>query len=66
MYNLAGIVFTGIALMTAVVADAAPVTWSFYETSCKTIQSGADCTPPQPFVLATLTLPDATSAGSAL
>ena len=66
MHSLAGIVLAGIVLTTAIVADAAPVTWSFYETSCKTIQSGADCTPPQPFVLATLTLPDATSVGSAL
>ena len=66
MNSLPGIVLAGIALTTAIVADAAPVTWSFYETSCKTIQSGADCTPPQPFVLATLTLPDATSVESAL
>jgi hypothetical protein len=38
----------------------ATVTWSFYETGC------IHCSPaPQPFVLMSFTLPDATSSGSA-
>jgi hypothetical protein len=51
-------------LMAPVAASAVPVTWSFHETSC-VAEQGADCTPPQPFVFVTLTLPGTTSAGSA-
>src|ERR1700739_2909447 len=47
-------------------AAAAPVTWGFFETACTDLQRGSDCTPPQPFVLATLVLPGPTSAGSAM
>jgi hypothetical protein len=53
-----------IGLTAPVAASATPVIWSFHETSCVTEQ-GANCTPPQPFVFITLTLPGATSAGSA-
>jgi hypothetical protein len=47
-------------------AGAAPVTWSFYETSILACGSPNACVlPPQPFVLLTLTLPEPTSAGAA-
>jgi len=46
-------------------AGAAPVTWSFFETGCTDQLHGGNCTPPQPFGLATLVLPGPTSAGSA-
>ena len=46
-------------------AAAAPVTWSFFETGCTDPFHGGNCTPPQPFVLATLVLPGPTSAGAA-
>jgi hypothetical protein len=48
-------------------AAAAPVTWSFYETSILSCNSPNACIlPPQPFVLLTLTLPGPTSTGTAV
>jgi hypothetical protein len=53
MNKLVGLVVSTIAFAAPVAADASPVTWSFYETSCVTEQ-GADCTLPQPFVFVTI------------
>jgi hypothetical protein len=64
MKNLIVLAVWVIGLTVPLAARAVPVTWSFHETSCVTEQ-GADCTPPQPFVFVTLTLPGTTSAGSA-
>jgi hypothetical protein len=55
-----------IGLTAPVVASAAPVTWSFYETAITSCNSPRDCMlPPQPFVLMTLALPGPTSNGTA-
>lgn len=64
MKNLIRLAMWVIGFTAPVAANAVPVTWSFHETSCATEQ-GANCTPPQPFVFVTLTLPGTTSAGSA-
>jgi hypothetical protein len=64
MKNLIRLAIWVIALTAPATASAVPVIWSFHETSCVT-EHGADCTPPQPFVFVTLTLPGTTSAGSA-
>jgi hypothetical protein len=60
-----------LALMAAfavpTLANAGPVTWSFYETSIDSCNSPNQCVlPPQPFVLMTLTLPGPTSSGTAV
>ena len=55
-----------IGLTAPVVASAAPITWSFYETAITSCNSPRDCMlPPQPFVLMTLALPGPTSNGTA-
>jgi hypothetical protein len=55
-----------IGLTAPVVASAAPITWSFYETAITSCNSPRDCVlPPQPFVLMTLVLPGPTSTGTA-
>jgi hypothetical protein len=55
-----------IGLTAPVVASAAPITWSFYETAITSCNSPRDCMLPlQPFVLMTLALPGPTSAGTA-
>ncbi|HEY1432731.1 MAG TPA: PEP-CTERM sorting domain-containing protein [Stellaceae bacterium] len=56
------------AVFLSISANATPVTWSFYETAIISCNgSPTDCVlPPQPFVLMTLTLPDPTSAGTAV
>jgi hypothetical protein len=64
MKNLIVLAVWVIGLAVPLAARAVPVTWSFHETSCVT-ELGANCTPPQPFVFVTLTLPGTTSAGSA-
>lgn len=61
----AAILATPIGPIGPMPAAAAPVTWSFFGTACADLQRGSDCTPPHPFVLATLVLPGPTSAGSA-
>ena len=55
-----------IGLTAPVVASAAPITWSFYETAITSCNNPRDCMlPPQPFVLMTLALPGPTSNGTA-
>jgi hypothetical protein len=55
-----------IGLTEPVVASAAPITWSFYETAITSCNNPRDCMlPPQPFVLMTLALPGPTSTGTA-
>ena len=55
-----------IAFAVPITASATPVTWSFFETGCTNLNTGGDCTPPQPLVIATLALTGPTSAGSAV
>jgi hypothetical protein len=52
------------ALATLPASADASVTWSFYETGISCF-SGRCSLPPQPFVFATFTLPEPTSAGTA-
>lgn len=65
---------SALAYGLALAAHADPVTWTFYETSCTAPPGAAACPAIDPrnghqdtlpFLVATLTLPDATSSGSA-
>src|SRR5271165_4617336 len=67
MNKLLRLVISAIAFAAPVVADATPVTWSFFETGILSCNGGPrGCVlPPQPFILMTLALPGPTSAGTA-
>jgi hypothetical protein len=68
MHKLLPVAIAAIWLTSPVAADAAPVTWNFYETGCvaELGLSTSPCKlPPQPYAIASLTLPGPTSSGSA-
>jgi len=68
MNKLLRFIAFAIVVVAPITVEATPVTWSFFETAITFCNGrpGIDCvSPPQPFVLMTLTLPGPTSAGTA-
>jgi hypothetical protein len=78
MYKLLSLALAAAAFAALPLPAGANITWTFYETSCSPGSNGISCPAPAgyagpgvpsitfPYPLATLTLPDATSSGTAL